>query len=194
MFGLHTESIILQSLLAAFAELACCERHATPESGMARRRRPQHVGLCAETPRFLNLLWAVQARRRRPRHVLGSRQDVTHVSYLRLNAWAKKMHRCRTVWDLLRSLGLSNFRIKPSLLRSEKRPLRRLQPVHAWRWSQLASCHCSHVGPVALSTALQQQLFLLIAYVCFVHCSIPVIPPGRAPPCSVTFDSYYRSR
>ena len=66
MFGLHTESIILQSLLAAFAELTCCERHATPESGMARRRRPQHVGLCAETPRFLNLLWAVQARRRRP--------------------------------------------------------------------------------------------------------------------------------
>ena len=38
------------------------------------------------------------------------------------------------------------------------------------------------------------SFFLLIAYVCFVHCSIPVIPPGRAPPCSVTFDSYYRSR
>ena len=53
------------------------------------------------------------------------------------------MHRCRTVWDLLRSLGLYNFGIAHSLLRSDERPLRRVQPVHAWRWSQLASCHCA---------------------------------------------------
>ena len=66
MFGLHTESMILQSLLATFAELACCERRATPEGGMARRRRPQHgmtrrrrpqhVGLCAETQRFFKFV------------------------------------------------------------------------------------------------------------------------------------------
>ena len=69
MFGLHTESIILQSLLAAFAELACCERHATPESGMARRRRPQHVGLCAETPRFKFALGSASSEATTPARV-----------------------------------------------------------------------------------------------------------------------------
>ena len=46
-------------------------------------------------------------------------------------------------YDRLRTGAVQPDVEAASLLRSDERPLRRVQPVHAWRWSQLASCHCA---------------------------------------------------